>query len=142
MLNPTGKFVGVLGLILCLVAGCGAPTELKREYADVTGKVSHKGAALTMGTVSFQPPAGAAVEGKIGADGTYSLKAVIGPNKVMVISREEAPGPVGPDPAARKAAEAASAKPKVFVPEIYGTAATTLSFTVKAGANKADFDIP
>lgn len=142
VLTPVRMFVGFFGLGLILVVGCGGPPELKRTFADVTGKVSYQGAALKMGTVTFQPAAGAAVEGQIGPDGTYSVKAVIGPNRVMVVSREEAAGPPSPDPAARKAAEAAAkGQPKVFVPESYGTAGSSLSFEVKAGTNKADFDL-
>jgi hypothetical protein len=128
----------VLGVVAGLVAGCGSDAP-KVEYADVTGKISYKGEPLKMGTVTFQPRSGASATGEIQADGTYSLKGVIGPNKVMVASREAEPGPSA-DPESRKAA-AARGPPKNFIPPEYETPNSKLTFEVKPGANKADFDL-
>lgn len=123
------------GIVLtALLIGCGGGD--RREYADVSGKVSVNGNPLKMGTVTFQPAAGAPATGTIQADGTYTLKGVVGPNKVMIVSREAEAADAGASPAKR------AAPPQSFVPEQYGTPSSTLSFDVKSGKNEnANFDI-
>ena len=117
--------------------GCGGPPEApKREYADVSGTVTHNGKPLGAGTVMFQPPSGALASGEIQANGTYSLKGVIGPNTVTIANRAEAP------PSAESRASGAppvEAKPQI--PEKYATPAGGLTYEVKAGENKADFNL-
>lgn len=137
-----------LSLCFVLIAGCGDPAPPKREFADVKGKVIYKGEALKKGTVTFQPDSGAAVVADIQADGTYSLKGVVGENTVMVVNREPDPGPGSADPEKRKAAmeaaaaaAAANSNSDMIVPPEYATPASPLKFQVKAGANTADFDI-
>lgn len=138
---------GCFGIFVALIAGCiggCGPTEPKIELADVTGKVTYNGEPLKMGTVMFQPASGAFASGEIKPDGTYSLKGAIGPNKVMIVSRDPEPGPPGPEPAQRKAAEEALAAnpPKKYIPDEYGTQASKLTYEVKAGTNTADFTLP
>lgn len=125
--------------LLAVVAliGCGPPAPPKREFADVSGKVSYKGEALTKGTVAFQPASGIAVVGEIGEDGTYSLKGVIGPNTVTIISRDEGVGPK-PDGTAK---ERVGTPGKSHIPDKYGTPGSGLKFDVEPGANTADFDL-
>ena len=120
-------------LLTCQLLGCDdAPPAPKREYADVTGKVTYKNQPLKMGQVMFQPPTGAAVTGNIGADGTYSLKGVIGKNSVMIISQDDN-GPMSADnPKSRQ-------PPQSHIPPMYGTPGSNLNFEVKAGTNQADF---
>lgn len=134
-----------LCLGLLLTVGCGGPKPPKREYADVTGKVTYKGEALKNGTVMFQPAVGASVVGDIETDGTYRLQAVIGMNTIMISNRQADPGPGDADPKKRKEAMAASAAVAAenakAVPEIYGTPASGLKFDVKAGKNEANFDL-
>lgn len=84
-----------------MIAGCGSDTP-EIEYAEVTGKVTYNEEAPKMGTVTFQPALGSPTTGEIQSDGTYSLKSVIGPNKVMIVSREADEGPPGPTPEDRK----------------------------------------
>lgn len=122
------------GLMLTVLWGCGGPAAPKREYADVTGKVTYKNQPLTKGQVLFQPPTGALATGDIKPDGTYSLKGVIGPNTVTIIDRAEMGQPDINRPETRQ-------MPKSSIPEIYGTPQSNLKFDVKAGANKADFDL-
>ena len=123
------------GLLLGWVCGCGGDDAPVREYADVTGKISYQGEPLRMGKVMFQPAAGAMVVGDIQADGTYSLKGVVGPNSVLIESRDEVGGsPDANDPASRE-------MPKSLIPPRYSTPGNGLSFDVKAGSNTADFDL-
>ena len=122
------------GLLLTLLWGCGGPTEPKRQYADVTGKVTYKTQPVTKGQVLFQPPTGAVAAGQIKSDGTYSLKGVIGPNTVTIVDRAEMGQTDVNKPETRQI-------PKSSIPEIYGTPNSNLKFDVKAGANKADFDL-
>jgi hypothetical protein len=120
-----------------LIIGCG-PAAPKREYADVAGKVSYKGVPLKMGTVMFQPSSGPLVAGEIQSDGTYSLKGEIGENLVMITSSEAVDPAIAGDPEKLKAAK----PPKSHIPDHYGMSLSGLKFDVKAGQNKADFDLP
>ena len=52
------------GLLLTVLWGCGGPTEPKRQYADVTGKVTYKTQPVTKGQVLFQPATGAMAAGQ------------------------------------------------------------------------------
>lgn len=126
-------------MLVLSFAGCGGSAEPKREFADIKGKVTYKGEALKTGTVTFQPATGAAASGQIQADGTYSLKGVVGPNKVTIVSRdaaEETP----PNPETR-AANAAKGPPKEYIPAKYGTSESGLSYDVKAGEQTKDFEL-
>lgn len=126
-----------LTIVFCLfIAGCGGPTGPVRKYADVSGKVSYKGVPLKMGTVMFQPASGPFASGTIQPDGTYRLKAEIGPNSVSIISRDPE-DPTPPDPAKLTTI----VRPKSHIPEKYGEPASGLQFDVKAQGNQADFDL-
>lgn len=119
--------------------GCGGPPAPVFEYGDVKGKVTYKGEALKMGTVSFQPERGSPGVGEIGPDGTYSLKTITGVNKVKIVSEEAPKPPAGPDDPNR--AKGGTAPPKKFIPDKFGTGEAGLTFTVKTGENKADWDL-
>ena len=116
------------------LCGCGGATGPVLKYAEVTGKVMYKGAPLKMGQVMFQPPSGAHAVGEIKPDGTYTLKGVIGPNVVMIVSRDPAP------PVTQETRQAI-ALVKSYIPDSYGVPSSGLSFEVKAGKNTADFDL-
>ena len=76
-----GRFVSLA--LLSLVAGCGGGSG----GAVVTGKVTSAGAAVTGGTLVFEPLSGngRAVTAAIKKDGTYEAKGVIaGDYKVTV----------------------------------------------------------
>lgn len=119
---------------LIQMVGCGGPAAPKREYADVVGTVTYEGKPLSKGSVMFQPDSGALVTGNIQADGKYSLKGVIGPNTVMIVSSDEAAPMSADKPETR-------VPPKSNIPERYGTPGSDLKFEVKAGQNKADFEL-
>lgn len=130
---PCRGRVLLTGLLLMSMVSCGPPPPPKREYADVTGTVTYQGEPLEAGIVMFQPAVGAIVSADIQPDGTYSLKGVIGPNTVMIVSREEAP-PISPDPETR-------VEPKSLIPTVYGTPESGLKFDIEPGDNQADFDL-
>lgn len=134
----------VLSGIFCgLMIGCG-PSGPTRNYAEVTGNVKYKGKPVANGEVVFQPAAGASVVGKIGADGNYTIQAVVGANTVMINNPKPEQPPASPDMAKNKAAMADYEKAVVaakIVPDKYSSTTSGLSFDVKAGKNKADFDL-
>lgn len=119
---------------LVAALGCGGPAAPKREYADVSGKITYKGKPLEVGQVIFQPPTGAAVVAELDSEGAYSLKGVIGPNKVMVQSRDEMGETDANDPKSRQ-------MPRSNIPDQYGLPDSGLKFDVEAGDNTADFDL-
>jgi|GEM_PF-6807542 len=131
------KILMLAGLMFAceFLVGCGGPPPApKREYADVTGKITYKNTAVTTGQVRFQPSSGAMVTGDIKPDGTFSLKGVIGPNAVMIVSLEDN-GPMSADnPKSRQ-------PPKSVIPAAYGTPGSNLTFEVKPGSNTANFDL-
>lgn len=135
----------LVGVILTQLTGCGGPAGPKRDYADVTGTVKYNGKPVSKGTVIFQPASGAPVVGDLKDDGTYSLKGVIGPNTVMINNPvPPPPGKGGDDIAANKAAQAdydKALKAAKIVPDKYSSANSGLKFEVKAGPNKADFEL-
>lgn len=136
--SPSRAYCLVLGLMVLSghFAGCG-PRAPKVEYADVAGKVTYKGEALKMGTVSFQPTFGARAVGEIKPDGTYTLKGVVGPNTVMIESHEPSALPGGPE-----AAKGMKTEAKTYIPMTYAASTSGLSFEVKkVQLNKADFDL-
>lgn len=133
-LTPRRHVVLLSGLLLTSLWGCGGPAAPKREYADVSGKVTYKNQPVPKGQVIFQPSTGAAVTGDIKSDGTYALKGVIGPNTVSIVSRDEMGQTSADKPETRQ-------PPKSHIPETYGTPGSGLKFDVKAGQNKADFDL-
>ena len=116
------------------LVGCGPPPPPKREFAPVTGKVTYQGQPLKLGQIMFQPPSGSVIVGEIKSDGTYSLDGVVGSNSITIISKDPQPEMKADDPKSKKA-------PKSYIPEIYGTPSSNLRFDVKAGPNKADFDL-
>ena len=126
---------GLLLSSLLFPLGCGGPPPLTRDYGDVSGKVTLKGEAVKAGSVAFQPMAGAPVTAKLQSDGTYSLKGVVGENRVFISSDEAEAQGAAASPGQRK-------EPlKTVIPPEYGNASSPLKFEVKAGQNKADFDL-
>jgi hypothetical protein len=73
--------------LLCLTVGC---TKGKRsiDNYDVTGKVLYKGRGLPGGRVTFVSVNGGFTgSGTIAEDGTYKIKAPMGPVKISVDNR-------------------------------------------------------
>ena len=130
--------------LIVLLAGCGQSGS-QREFADVTGTITYQGKALTQGSIYFRPASGEAASGKIGSDGKYHVKGVVGSNKVMISSRES--DPWTPDPTKPGAPPKPSAPPKGYmppkslIPESYAGPGTPLTFEIKSGTNQKDFDL-
>jgi hypothetical protein len=63
------------------LVGCGGV-----QYGEVSGNVTHRGAALKVGTISFWPQgsAGNPVKSEIAEDGTYSAMVPVGEVNVTV----------------------------------------------------------
>lgn len=154
------RVVGPLATATALIAlavGCGEPGP--PPLAKVHGKVTHKGEPLTTGSVLFVPVAPKAegsrdypAGGPIGPDGGYELTTVdpgdgaaVGDHKVVVISVSGgAAAPSGfYEGDAPKGKSAKPATLKSLIPEKYAAPETTpLSYTVVAGDNTFDIDIP
>ena len=140
-------------LFLCLSAtGCGG------SNGSVSGKVSYKGEPLGGGTVLFYSEGQATVTSPIGLDGSYQIdKIPAGPVQIGVETQSAKPAarpPNMPTPPPEAMAKDASAsplynpqnKPKgkyVAIPEVYADPkASGLDFTVKAGSQPHDIDLP
>jgi len=133
----------LLVLLLVVAAGCGG-----RKAATVRGKVTYKGAHLTMGNVIILSDDKASARGQIGPDGTYEvLKAPTGKVKVGV-SNPPPPGAPGgqplsgppDDPENKQAAELA--KKYVASPDSYTNPEKSgLSFDIPSGGKQLDIDL-
>lgn len=134
----------VLTNVCCgLMVGCG-PSAPVRNYAEVTGTVKYQTKPAANAEIVFQPAAGAPVVGKIGPDGTYTIQGVIGPNTVMINNPKPPPPAATADIAKNKSAMAdyeKAIKEAKIVPDKYAGTQSGLTFDVKAGKNKADFDL-
>lgn len=118
------------------LAGCG-PSEPVVEYADVKGELSYNGEALPKGTITFQPEFGSRTVADIQPDGSYSMKAVVGKNTVMIESHEPGAEPGGPD-----AAKMMHSDPEAYIPIKYSAPSSGLTAEVKAGeTNTIDFHV-
>jgi hypothetical protein len=134
-----GRVVTVLMLTLATIVGCAEDANI----AAVEGMVRVDGKPLTSGTVRFVPAAGRAATGTIQSDGTYALGtfgdsdgALIGKHQVAIIAYEAADD-------GRPAYEMRNSTSKSLVPEKYMAVGTSgLTFDVKPGENRADFDLP
>jgi len=123
-----------VSLVAVPIGGC-TPAYPNREKAIVQGTVTYQSEPLTMGTIMFQPESGAFTSGEIQPDGTYSLEGVVGPNRVMIVSREPNEAPAeGEPPGSRE-------PPNSYIPDTYGGPTSGLQFNIEAGENTADFDL-
>ena len=134
-----------LALLLALAAaGCGG-----RKAAKVTGKVTYRGKALTMGSVVLVSEDGqTSVRGAIQPDGTYEItKAPVGKAQAAV-SNPPPPGARGGQPLAgapndEEARQArALASQYVPTPEKYNDPKTSgLSYDIPSGGRTLDIDL-
>jgi hypothetical protein len=136
--NGRRDWLILLLAVSVVVAGCSQDAKL----GHVHGTVRIDGKPLTTGAVRFTPDAGRAATGTIQSDGSYTLGtykqsdgALVGTHKVTVIANEES-GDLRP------VYQMAGQKSKPLVPEKYMAVGTSgLTFDVKPGDNKADFDL-
>jgi len=125
------RFAGAT-LVACLLGGCSSKPSGLPAIAPVSGTVTMDGQPLASATVVFESQSGHTAFGSTDAAGRYDLVAagrsrgaIIGPNKVRIKSRTDAPpGPDWKDP----------------IPARYN-AATELSADVVAGRNTIDFPL-
>lgn len=128
-------FVIAAGLTLFLSLGCG-PAAPKREFAQVTGTVIYKGEPVATGTISFQPPSGPMTTAALDDGGNFTMQAVVGLNRVVIVSREPFPE-LDPNDMPKEAPP----MPVSYIPEHYSTANSPLEFQVESGENTAEFDL-
>ncbi len=123
--------------LLAVLLGCGDDSQLGRVH----GTVQLDGKPLTTGTVRFVPDAGRAAQGEIQPDGTYTLGtygtsdgALLGTHRVAIVAYEASDN-------TRPAYEVRTPN-RPLVPQKYlATGTSDLSFDVKPGKNRADFDL-
>ena len=136
-----------VAVAVLVVSGCGgAGDDFKGERGTVTGKVTYKGKPIPKGSsVLFQSETGSFSAGGItNENGEFSLlykeaKSVPGVKYLVQIAPPPVPV-VNTDPA-KPPEPGASAPPLPFPVKYIGTGTSGLSFTVKAGANSADFEL-
>ena len=121
--------------MVCLGVGCGSSG--KGAMGTVSGKVTLQGQRLASGYIALTSPTkGHAAGAKLDSNGAYTLPESLpaGEYVVTVI-----PPPVEGSPLS---APAGGQPPKSDIPQKYRSEAKTdLKFTVKAGANTANFDL-
>ncbi len=132
MIRPAIAILPMTFLAL-VCSGCGAAGP-HRDFAEVTGTITYNGDPVSTGQIIFQPSAGAPVAAAIQGDGTYKLSSVIGPNTVMIISREE------PESTSAEDGQVPTA-PKSLIPQKYSMPTSPLKMEVESGTNLADFTL-
>lgn len=129
--HPAVGFL-VAGLVVLAIAGCSSESSDLPAVAPVTGTVTLNGEPLASAVVVFESQAGHTAFGHTDTAGRYAIVAaggrrgaIIGPNRVRINSRTDAPpGPGWKDP----------------IPARYNSA-TELSVEVVAGDNTFDFPL-
>ncbi len=138
--------------VLLSIVGCGGGGEgdkFKGERGSVTGKVTYKGSPIpAKSVVSFQSKVGSySATGTINDKGEYTLSydgkstlpAVAYVVQIAPPPTAAASGPMDPSKVGTAAPAKVEAPP---FPAKYGAAVTSgLESTVKAGANKTDFEL-
>ena len=137
-----------------LCVGCG-DNSYSGPSGKVTGKATLNGNSLPAGTViNFMHKDGHAANGKVGADGTYSLTYLGKPDipageyaaSVMEAAAEDPANIDYSDPASMEktmlASEEGSAGPESAIPAKYVSPASSgLKFTVKEGDNTINVEL-
>ena len=115
-------------------AGCGSETPSLPE-APVSGTVTFSGGDLPGGQVIFMHDDGQVRAAEFGADGKYTVNAVIGPNQVLVKSVKESAVETESE------SERGMRQEQSLIPEKYMMSGKSgLSFDVKEGENNT-YDI-
>jgi hypothetical protein len=135
--------------VLLLLAGVGAGCG--KSEVTVSGKVTHKGKAVTTGEVLFLSEDGRVTHGPVGADGTYTARGVpVGPAKVGVDNPPPAPPSTPGLPPTKDAANDPEMKELkeraaryVPTPSRYRDPKQSgLTYTVRPGSQTHDIDLP
>lgn len=128
--------IGTTLVSLGLSSGCsGGPAA--DPTAAVAGKVTFKGTPVSEGIVNFYDATrGNAAAAKLGADGTYSVDAVVLGDYSVFVTPLPVETPVDATKPAPPQVDPAN------IPAKYRDATTSgFKTTVKAGTNKADFEM-
>lgn len=147
--------ISLASLLVISLLGCGGPSDgFNGARGQVTGKVTHLSNPVPAGTqIVFQSKDGPNYNAtaEIGADGKYNLlyngksdiPAVTYLVTVLPPAKTGAATQMSPDMMANPGQIAApAAKAALPFPARYGSAVDSrLEYTVKAGANTADFDL-
>jgi hypothetical protein len=119
-----------IGLVLAIGGGCG---RAQRPTAPVSGVITYQGKPLDHGRVVFIHESGEATAADIGADGRYTMKAVVGHNALIVECR---------DLSGSLPRRGGGMFPASLIPERYGEHMRSgLSCDVKTENNIANFDL-
>ena len=120
-------------LAVAILGGCSGKKEWPK--ASVTGQVTYKGKPLDHGRVVFIHEQGHGGAGEIGADGRYTLQAILGPNRVMIECKD--PHATTTDPGRPN-----MPIPANFIPDRYTNHVDSgLTAEVREGENTEDFDL-
>lgn len=138
-----------VGLVVCLVGGCGNGAKLY----PAKGKVTYKGAAVAGASVTFQHPDGQIVVGTTNAQGEFTIQtgarpgATLGEYKVGIAkigAMEGAPANPKPEDMIKMMKGKSMPKPKNELPEKYAapqTSGLTAPVTSDATKNNFTFDL-
>lgn len=152
--SPTQR-ARYLALVLAIATATGlVGCDRGPSTAPVHGKVTYKGKAVPIGTVTFYPTEGGRpAVGSIREDGSYELArkqlgdgVILGDYKVTIEAVKAAPSAEKPASLTGELGESAGAfaapPPKYLVPEKYSVQETSdLTATVESGDNTIDFDL-
>lgn len=122
----------VLILVISISYGCGDTSEI--NLGKVTGTITVNGQPLSDGEITFQPGSGRPSLGMTNSLGFYELHYTKGKKGALVGSHSVIITTSMPD-------DGRTQSPGLLtIPSRYNTA-TELSFEVKPGQNKADFQL-
>lgn len=124
--------LGILSVSVCWLGGCGpagAPT------GSVQGKVTHNGAPLTTGTVTFvNQGTGVGASAELDGTGNYRVESILTGDYQVAIQPPAAPNPEE---------VAAGAKVQTLtIPDKFQSPQTSdLTAKVEVGSNTVDFEL-
>lgn len=121
-------------LLQVVLVGCETTDGDISHSAPVRGTISYRGKPLEHGVIVFLHSSGQAVGAEIQSDGTYSIDAFLGENRISVVSRNPDVSNPGGRPAMLPGED--------LIPGIYGDFETSgLMSKVVAGENVKDIGL-
>jgi hypothetical protein len=119
----------IVGMLAMLSAGCADDGRAK-----VSGRVTYNGQPLATGSIAFIGDNYQTATTVLASDGSYSMRAALGTNKVVIASRDESLGEPTVDGLPKKISS------KSHIPEYYADHAKSgLTADVVSGSNSFDF---
>lgn len=131
--DTTASVLITIGVVL--LGGCSSVDNETR--APVVGKVMYEGKPLSQGQIVMVHDSGKMGASEIQPDGSYRLEAVVGENRIMIDSRDQANlSQISP-----KQGRGVRLAPSL-IPSRYSDYETSgLRLTVVEGSNSHDFDL-